>query len=106
MLVTEILKDKGDAVFSVSPAQTLVEACREMRDNNKDIRVLMLTSYSDEEAVMGSIMAGASGYLLKEIRSPEIVDAIRAVAEGRTEPGPDLGTVIVKAYENEPGAAK
>ena len=36
----------------------------------------------------------------------KIVDAIRAVAEGRTEPGPDLGTVIVKAYENEPGAAK
>lgn len=61
-----------------------VEACREMRDNNKDIKVLMLTSYSDDEAVMGSIMAGASGYLLKEIRSQEIVDAIRTVGQGRS----------------------
>ena len=61
-----------------------IEACREIRDENADIKVLMLTSYSDEEAVMGSIMAGASGYLLKEIRSQEIVDAIRLVGTGQS----------------------
>jgi len=61
-----------------------IEACREIRDENGDIKVLMLTSYSDEEAVLGSIMAGASGYLLKEIRSQEIVDAIRKVGEGQS----------------------
>ena len=61
-----------------------LEACREIRDENPDIKVLMLTSYSDEEAVMGSIMAGASGYLLKEIRSQEIVDAIRLVGTGQS----------------------
>ena len=61
-----------------------IEACREIRDENPDIKVLMLTSYSDEEAVMGSIMAGASGYLLKEIRSQEIVDAIRLVGTGQS----------------------
>ncbi len=61
-----------------------IEACREIRDENADIKVLMLTSYSDEEAVMGSIMAGASGYLLKEIRSQEIVDAIRRVGSGQS----------------------
>ncbi len=61
-----------------------VEACREIRDENADIKVLMLTSYSDEEAVMGSIMAGASGYLLKEIRSQEIVEAIRRVGSGQS----------------------
>ena len=61
-----------------------VEACREIRDDNQNIKVLMLTSYSDEEAVMGSIMAGAAGYLLKEIRSQEIVDAIRKVGTGQS----------------------
>ena len=61
-----------------------IEACRDIRDENRGIKVLMLTSYSDEEAVMGSIMAGASGYLLKEIHSQEIVDAIRKVGAGQS----------------------
>ncbi|MBQ12080.1 MAG: DNA-binding response regulator [Planctomyces sp.] len=61
-----------------------VEACRDIRAENPDVKVLMLTSYSDEEAVMGSIMAGASGYLLKEIRSEEIVDAIKKVGAGQS----------------------
>ena len=61
-----------------------IEACRDIRDENGDVKVLMLTSHSDEEAVMGSIMAGASGYLLKEIRSQEIVDAIRKVGSGQS----------------------
>ena len=61
-----------------------VEACRDIRAENPDVKVLMLTSYSDEEAVMGSIMAGASGYLLKEIRSEEIVDAIKRVRAGQS----------------------
>ena len=66
------------------PDGTGIEACRDIRDENPDVKVLMLTSYSDEEAVMGSIMAGASGYLLKEIRSQEIVDAIRRVGAGQS----------------------
>lgn len=72
-----------------------VEACRDMRAENPDIKVLMLTSYSDEEAVMGSIMAGASGYLLKEIRSQEIVEAIRRVGAGQSllDPGVTAGVL-------------
>ncbi len=66
------------------PDASGIEACRDIRSQNPDIKVLMLTSYSDEEAVMGSIMAGASGYLLKEIRSQEIVEAIRQVGTGRS----------------------
>lgn len=66
------------------PDESGVEACRDIRAENTDARVLMLTSYSDEEAVMDSIMAGASGYLLKEIRSQEIVDAIRRVGAGQS----------------------
>jgi len=61
-----------------------IEACREIRDENAGIKVLMLTSYSDEEAVMGTIMAGAAGYLLKETRSQEIVAAIRRVGSGQS----------------------
>ena len=66
------------------PDGTGIEACRDIRDENSDIKVLMLTSHSDEEAVMGSIMAGASGYLLKGVRSQEIVDAIRHVGAGQS----------------------
>jgi DNA-binding NarL/FixJ family response regulator len=66
------------------PDASGIEAWRDIRAQNPDIKVLMLTSYSDEEAVMGSIMAGASGYLLKEIRSQEIVDAIRRVGMGQS----------------------
>lgn len=71
------------------PDESGVEACRDIRVGNPSIKVLMLTSYSDEEAVMGSIMAGASGYLLKEIRSQEIVEAIRRVGAGQSllDPG-------------------
>ena len=61
-----------------------IEACREIRDENADVKFLMLTSYGGEVALMGSIMAGASGYLLKEIQSQEIVDAIRKVGAGRS----------------------
>ena len=66
------------------PDGTGIEASRDIRDENADIKVLMLTSHSDEEAVMGSIMAGASGYLLKEVPSREIVDAIRRVGAGQS----------------------
>ena len=66
------------------PDESGIEACRDIRGHHPDTRVLMLTSYSDEDAVMGSIMAGASGYLLKEIRSQEIVEAIRKVGAGQS----------------------
>ena len=73
-----------------------IEACRDIRDENADIKVLMLTSYSDEEAVMGSIMAGASGYLLKKIRSQEIVDAIRRVGSGQSLLDPAITASVLE----------
>jgi DNA-binding NarL/FixJ family response regulator len=59
-----------------------VEACREIRQENADIKVIMLTSYADEEAVFSSIMAGASGYLLKQTRAQALADSIETVAQG------------------------
>jgi DNA-binding NarL/FixJ family response regulator len=59
-----------------------VEVCREIRSRRPDIHCLMLTSFSDDEALFDAIMAGASGYVLKQIRSNELIDAIRKVAAG------------------------
>ena len=61
-----------------------IEACRDIRDENADIKILILTSLSDEEAVVGSIIAGASGYLLKKAHSQEIVDSIRKLDSGQS----------------------
>ena len=61
-----------------------VEACRELRDRIPGMRALMLTSFADDEALFDAVMAGASGYVLKEIRSGDLVKAIREVAAGRS----------------------
>ncbi len=65
------------------PGMGGVAACREVRDRYPGVRVLMLTSSSDDEAVLSSLVAGASGYLLKNVRREELVRAIRLVAEGQ-----------------------
>ena len=59
-----------------------VEACREIRSQRPETRVVMLTSYPDEEAVLSAIVAGASGYLLKQIRARDLVAALETVAAG------------------------
>jgi DNA-binding NarL/FixJ family response regulator len=66
-----------------------VEACRDIRAKRPETKVLILTSYADDEAVLSSIMAGASGYLLKQTRSKDLVDAIQRVANGESllDPG-------------------
>jgi DNA-binding NarL/FixJ family response regulator len=66
------------------PDGTGVEACREIRSARPETRVIMLTSYADDEAIYGSIMAGASGYLLKQTRGQNLADAIERVASGES----------------------
>ncbi|MFN8170959.1 MAG: response regulator transcription factor [Candidatus Nanopelagicales bacterium] len=61
-----------------------VEVCREIRSTMPTVGCLMLTSYADDEALFDAIMAGASGYVLKEIRGNDLVDAIRQVAAGKS----------------------
>ncbi|WP_308314972.1 response regulator transcription factor [Streptomyces sp. C10-9-1] len=61
-----------------------VEVCREIRSQNENIACLMLTSFSDDEALFDAIMAGASGYVLKAIRGDELLGAVRDVAAGRS----------------------
>ena len=60
-----------------------VEVCRELASSAPRVRCLMLTSYEDDEALLAAITAGAAGYVLKEIRGPQLLDSIRLVAAGR-----------------------
>jgi two-component system response regulator DevR len=61
-----------------------IEACREIRAELPATRVVMLTSYPDEEAVLSAIIAGASGYLLKQIRARDLINALEAVGRGES----------------------
>ena len=59
-----------------------IEVCRELRSRHPNLACLMLTSFADDEALFSAIMAGASGYVLKQIRGNELVGAIRTIAAG------------------------
>jgi two-component system, NarL family, response regulator DevR len=61
-----------------------IEACREIRSELPETRVVILTSYPDEEAVIAAIVAGASGYLLKQVRARDLVAALEAVGRGES----------------------
>jgi DNA-binding NarL/FixJ family response regulator len=61
-----------------------IEACREIRSELPSTRIVMLTSYPDEEAVLSAIVAGASGYLLKQVRARDLVAALEAVGRGES----------------------
>ena len=66
-----------------------VEVCREIRSAHPEINCLMLTSYADDEALFSAILAGAAGYVLKQVRGTDLIDAIRRVAQGQSllDPG-------------------
>jgi two-component system, NarL family, response regulator DevR len=61
-----------------------VEVCREVRSRHPEVRCLILTSFSDDEAPFQAIMAGAAGYLLKQIKGTDLVDAVRRVGDGQS----------------------
>lgn len=84
--VAEALRLKPDVVLMDVrlPDGDGVEACRDIRAECPDIRVLFLTSYSDETAVLSTVFAGAAGFLLKEIGGNALVQAVEAVARGQS----------------------
>ena len=59
-----------------------IETCREIRSSHPEIRCLMLTSYADDEALHAALLAGASGYVLKQVRGTDLIASIRQVADG------------------------
>ncbi len=66
------------------PDRSGVEVCREIRARHESVRCMMLTSFADDEALFDAIIAGASGYVLKDIRGDELLAAVRDVAAGRS----------------------
>ncbi|MBC7631912.1 response regulator transcription factor, partial [Aeromicrobium sp.] len=66
------------------PDGTGIEVCRDIRSANPSIAVIILTSYDDDDALFSAIMAGAAGYVLKQVRGPDLVDAVRRVAAGQS----------------------
>ena len=73
-----------------------VELCRELRSLLPALGCLVLTSYADDEALMAAIMAGASGYVLKQIRGSELVSAVRTVAAGGSLLDPKAAAVVMQ----------
>ena len=67
-----------------------VDACRQIRERFPDVKVLMLTSFADDEALMAAILAGASGYVLKRIKTEELVSDIRRVGAGESLLDPEM----------------
>ncbi|HZQ26751.1 MAG TPA: response regulator transcription factor [Acidimicrobiales bacterium] len=77
-----------------------VELCREIRANYPEVQCLMLTSFADDEALFNAIMAGASGYLLKQIHGMELIDAIRRVALGESLLDPAITRRVLDRVRN------
>jgi two-component system, NarL family, response regulator DevR len=79
-----------------------VEACREIRSRHPEIACLMLTSFSDDEALFDSIMAGAVGYLLKQVRGADLVDSVRRVAAGQSLLDPAVTAKVLDRLRHPP----
>jgi len=83
-----------------------IEVTREIRTRRPSVRVLMLSSFADEEAVLASIMAGAAGYVLKQIGGDALVDAIRAVAQNQNLLDPTVTKSVLDRLRSESRPAK
>ena len=79
-----------------------VEVCREVRSRHPEIACIMLTSFADDEAVYAAIMAGASGYLLKQVGGTDLVEGVRRVARGESLLDPGVTTRVLERLRRGP----
>lgn len=80
-----------------------IEVCRDVRSLDPSIAVIILTSYDDDDALFAAIMAGAAGYVLKQVRGTDLVDAVRRVAAGQSLLDPAVTQrVLRRIREGEP----
>jgi len=77
-----------------------VEVCREIRSSHPEIQCLMFTSFSDDEALFEAIMAGAAGYVLKQIKANELIGAVRQVASGISLLDPAITRRVLERLRN------
>lgn len=78
------------------PDGTGIEVCRDVRSADPHVRCLLLTSYDDDQALRAAMLAGASGYVLKQIRSNDLVEGILRAAEGKTLFAPGAGQRVME----------
>ncbi len=91
------------AVLDVQlPDGTGIDVCREIRSRLPDTACLMLTSFDDDEALFAAIMAGAAGYLLKQIRGLQLVEAVQRVARGESLLDPKVTTRVLERLRSGP----
>ena len=79
-----------------------VEVCRQIRSDRPETMCLMLTSYADDEALLASVLAGASGYVLKEVGAGDIVADVRSVAQGKSLLDPALAKRVLERINSPP----
>lgn len=79
-----------------------IEVCREIRSSSPEIACVMLTSYADDEALFSAIMAGAAGYVLKQVGASNLVDDIRRVADGHSLLDPALTERVLEKLRHRP----
>lgn len=79
-----------------------IDVCRDVRSANPGIAGIILTSYDDDDALFASIMAGAAGYVLKDIRSDDLVETIRQVASGLSTLDPKVTAQVFERVRNGP----
>jgi two-component system response regulator DevR len=80
-----------------------IEACREIKSLYPQVRILMLTSYTGDDAITASVLAGASGYLLKHLSRAELLRSVRLVASGQTLINPNASQQAVQRLTSMPG---
>jgi DNA-binding NarL/FixJ family response regulator len=78
-----------------------IDVCREIRSRHPEIACIMLTSFADDDAVYAAILAGAAGYLLKQVRGNDLVDAIRRVAGGASLLDPEVTTRVLERLRHK-----
>jgi DNA-binding NarL/FixJ family response regulator len=77
-----------------------IDVCRDVRSVDPSIQALILTSYEDDEALFAAIMAGAAGYVLKQIKGTDLVDAVRRVASGQSLLDPAVTQRVLERIRN------
>ena len=79
-----------------------ISVCRDLRSRMPELAVLMLTSFDDEDALLDAIMAGASGYVLKQIKGSDLISAVRTVASGQSMLDPATTARLMRSLRTEP----
>ena len=88
------------------PDGTGIDVCRDVRSPDPSITALILTSYDDDDALFAAIMAGAAGYVLKQVRGNDLIDMVRRVAAGQSLIDPPLMAQVLERVRSGPPGSR